>query len=50
MSGWTHSVDDRHKRSPFCGLNRRYMTLAFQSNYFHVSVLYNSDAGFVENV
>ena len=47
MSSWTHTVDDCHKRSPFCGLKRRYLTLAFQFYNFRVFVLYNSDAGFV---
>jgi len=47
VSIWNHSVDNCHKRSPFCGLNKRYLTLAFQSLYFYVFVLYNSDAGFV---
>ena len=47
VSSWTHTGDDCHKKSPFCGLKRRYLTLAFQSLYFRVFVLYNSDAGFV---
>jgi len=50
MSSWSHTVDDCHKGSPFCRLNRRNLTLAFQSQYFRVFVLYNSDAGFVEIV
>jgi len=47
VSSWTHTRDDCHRRSPFCGLNRRYLTLASQSQYFCVFVLYSSDAGFV---
>jgi len=46
VSSWTRTVDCQ-KRSPFCGLDRRYLTLAFQSLYFRVFVMYNSDAGFV---
>jgi len=41
------SSDDCHRRSPFCGLKRRYLKLSFQSLYFRVFVLHNSDAGFV---
>jgi len=47
VSSWTHTVDGCHKRSPFCGLKRRYLMFAFQSSHFRVFVLYNSDAGFV---
>ena len=47
MSSWTHTRDDCHKRSPFCGLKRRYLTLVFQYKHFSMSVLYNNDAGFV---
>jgi len=47
VSSWTHTSDDCQKRSPICGLKGRYLTLVFQSSYFHVFVLYNSDAGFV---
>ena len=50
MSSWTHTVDDCHKRSPLCSLNKRNLTLAFQSQYFRIFVLYNSDAGFVTTV
>ena len=47
VSSWTHTDDDCHKRSPFCGLKRRYLTLVFQCSYFRVFVLYYSDAGFI---
>ena len=47
MSSWTQTVADCHKRSPICGLTRRYLTLVFQSQYFRVFALYYSDAGFV---
>jgi len=43
VSSWTHTGDDCHKRSPFCVLKRSYLTLSFQSYYFHVFVLHNSD-------
>ena len=41
MSSWTHTGDDCHKRFPFCGLTIRYLTLAFQSYYFRVFVMYS---------
>jgi hypothetical protein len=44
---WTHTDDECHQRSLICGLNRRYLTIAFQSLYFRVFVLYKSDSGFV---
>jgi hypothetical protein len=49
VSSWTHTGDDCHKGSPFCGLKRSYLTLAFQYlySYFRAFVLHNSDAGFV---
>jgi len=47
VSSWTHTGDECRKRSPICELKRRYLTLAFQSSYFHVFVLYNSDAAVV---
>ena len=47
MSSRTHAGDDCHKRSLMYGFNRRYLMLAFQSQYFHVFVLYNSDASLV---
>jgi len=47
VSSWTNLGDECHKRSPICGLKRRYLTLAVQSSYFHVFVLYNSDSVFV---
>ena len=47
MSSWTHTGDECQKRSLICGFKRIYLTLAFQFSYFHVFVLYNSDAGCV---
>jgi hypothetical protein len=47
MSSCTHTGDDCQKRSLICGLNRKYLKLAFQSLYFRVFVLYNSEDSFV---
>jgi hypothetical protein len=39
MSSWTRTGDDCHNRSP--------LDACFQSLYFSVFVLYNTDVGFV---